>query len=100
MVYHKGQFLGPLLFLLYINDFRLCPTKLDFHLFANDSNLFYAGKSLTQIESVINAKLTHVETWLSANKLSLNITKSNFVIFHPTQKKKNFNICLSINRNS
>ena len=61
---------------------------------------FYAGKSLTQIESVINAELAHVETWLSANKLSLNIIKSNFVIFHPSQKKKNFNICLSIKSKS
>ena len=60
----QGSVLGPLLFLLYINDFRLCSTKLDFHLFADDSNLFYAGKSLTQVESVINAELTHVETWL------------------------------------
>ena len=60
----QGSVLGPLLFLLYINDFRLCSTKLDFHLFADDSNLFFAGKSLTQVESVINAELTHVETWL------------------------------------
>ena len=73
MVYHGGQFLALYYFCYIFNDFRLCSTKLDFHLFADDSNLFYAGKSLTQIESVINAELTHVETWLSANKLSLTL---------------------------
>ena len=88
---------GPLLFLIYINDFQRCSSKLDFHLFADDSNLSFASKSLCGIESIINAELIHVKTWLSANKLSLNIAKSNFVIFHPPQKKKTFNIRLSVN---
>ena len=93
----QGSVLGPLLFLIYINDFQRCSSKLDFHLFADDSNLFYASKSLSGIESIINAELVHVKTWLTANKLSLNIAKSNFVIFHPPQKKKTFNIRLSVN---
>ena len=93
----QGSVLGPLLFLIYINDFQRCSSKLDFHLFADDSNLFYASKSLSGIESIINAELVHVKTWLAANKLSLNIAKSNFVIFHPPQKKKTFNIRLSVN---
>ena len=84
----QGSVLGPLLFLIYINDFQRCSSKLDFHLFADDSNLFYASKSLSGSESIINAELVHVKTWLLANKLSLNITKSNFVIFHPHQKKR------------
>ena len=93
----QGSVLGPLLFLIYINDFQRCSSKLDFHLFADDSNLFYASKNLSGIESIINAELVHVKTWLSANKLSLNIANSNFVIFHPPQKKKTFNIRLSVN---
>ena len=93
----QGSVLGPLLFLIYINDFQRCSSKLDFHLFADDSNLFYASKSLSGIESIINAELVHVKTWLSANKLSLNIAKFSFVIFHPPQKKKTFNIRLSVN---
>ena len=83
--------------MIYINDFQRCSSKLDFHLFADDSNLCYASKSLSGIRSIINAELVHVKTWLSANKLSLNIAKSNFVIFHPPQKKKTFNIRLSVN---
>ena len=93
----QGSVLGPLLFLICIYDFQRCSSKLDFYLFADDSNLFYASKSLSDIESIINAELVRVKTWLSANKLSLNIAKSNFVIFHPTQKKKTFNIRLSVN---
>ena len=85
----QGSVLGPLLFLIYINDFQRCSSKLDFHLFADDSNLLYASKSLSGIESIINAELVHVKTWLAANKLSLNIAKSNFWLFfiHPKRKR-------------
>ena len=53
----QGSVLGPSLFLIYINDFQRCSSKLDFHLFADDSNLFYASKSLSGIESIINAQI-------------------------------------------
>ena len=51
----------------------------------------------SSVESIINAELVHVKTWLSANKLSLNISKSNFVVFRPPQKKKTIHIRLSVN---
>ena len=86
----QGSVLGPLLFLLYINDFHNCSDVLDFHLFADDSNLFYNNKNLKTLESVLNIELTHIQTWLCANKLSINIDKSNFVMFHPPQKRMPF----------
>lgn len=82
----QGSVLGPLLFLLYINDFQNSSNVLDFHLFADDSNLFYSNKSLSDLEAKINIELQSVYNWLCANKLSLNIEKSNFVKFHPVQK--------------
>ena len=82
----QGSVLGPLLFLLYINDFHCSSELFDFHLFADDANLFDASKSLQILQNRINSELINVHTWLSANKLSLNIEKSNFIIFHPPQK--------------
>lgn len=97
----QGSVLGPLLFLIYINDFSNCsasPGNFDLHLFADDSNLFFRHKSLTQLELIINTELKHVHNWLCANKLSLNIDKSNFVIFRPPQKKIASNFDVSINQ--
>ena len=82
----QGSVLGPLLFLLYINDFHNSTSMFDFHLFADDSNLFCTNKSLLDMESVINSNLPQINTWLSCNRLSLNIDKTNFAIFHPPQK--------------
>ena len=83
----QGSVLGPVLFLLYINDFNQSSDLFDFHLFADDANLFYRHKSLSILESDINNELVNINTWLCANKLSLNIKKSNFVLFHPPQRK-------------
>ena len=58
--------------------------KLSFYLFADDTNLLYADKNLTSLETVVNEELRNIGNWLyMANKLSLNVKKSNFVIFRP-----------------
>ena len=77
---------GPLLFLLYINDFSNCSNLFDLHIFADDTNLFYSNHSLTELEAVINNNLKYVSNWLMVNKLSLNVGMTNFIIFHPPQK--------------
>ena len=78
----QGSVLGPLLFLIYINDFHNSSEKLSFYLFADDTNLLYADKNHKSLEkrSITNWS---VLDWLNANKLTLNAKKSNFVIFHP-----------------
>ena len=96
----QGSVLGPLLFLIYINDFSSCSDILDLHLFADDSNLFFTHKNLSQLELIVNNELSYVHTWLCANKLSLNIVKSSFVLFHPPQRKIEASINLYINDTS
>jgi hypothetical protein len=70
---------------------------LDFPFFADDSNLFYAHKNLRSLEEHLNQQLINIHNWLCANKLSLNVDKSHFVIFHPVQKVVDYTINLSIN---
>ena len=88
--------LGPLLFLLYVNDLCRSSDKLSFYLFADDTNLLYADRDINSLERVVNAELSKVQEWLVANRLTLNAKKSNFVIFHPYQKKLDRNVILKI----
>ena len=93
----QGSVLGPILFLIYINDFHHSSSLFDFHLFADDANLFYRNASLENLQSNLNHELDKVYIWLCANRLSLNIEKSNFVIFHPSQRRLHSNIQLTLN---
>ena len=81
---------------IYIDDFHLCSSLFDFHLFTDDANLFYRHKN-NILQSSINSELANIHNWLCANKVSLNIEKSNFVIFHPSQKKLTSNFELILN---
>ena len=92
----QGSILGPLLFLLYINDIASVSSALFSILFADDTTLFCRAKSLHELSTVINNELSNVMKWLNANRLSLNIDKTNFMIFRPKGKNE---ICPSININ-
>ena len=71
----QGSVLGPLLFLVYINDISNSSDQLKFYLFADDTNLLYADKNLRELENKVNTELSKIYDWLVANKLSLNIKK-------------------------
>ena len=77
----QGSVLGPLLFLLNINDFYRCSGIFDFHIFADDTNLFFSHSNLLTLEAKIDENLFNVSNWLAANKLSLNIEKTSFLLF-------------------
>ena len=73
----KGSVLGPLLFLIFINDLPNVSKKLNFYLFADDTNIYYESKSIYDLVRNVNAELKNVQKWLDANRLSLNISKTN-----------------------
>ena len=65
--------------------FNNCSSVLYFHLFADDSNLFYTHSDLQHLEQNVNRELSEI----SLNWLRVNVAKTHFVIFHPHQKKIN-----------
>ena len=79
----QGSILGPLLFLLYVNDLQHASTILEPIMFADDTNLFISRKNITTLFSTMNKELTKIQEWFNANKLSLNISKTKYSFFHP-----------------
>ena len=77
----QGSILGPLLFILYINDLSTVSSKLFSLLFADDSNLFLSGKSPDELIHIMNTEIVKVVDWLNINKLSLNLNKTHYIIF-------------------
>ena len=72
----QGSTLGPLLFLIYINDIANSSNKLSFRLFADDGNIFYTSDDINDIESVMNCEMSRVLNYCSINRLSVNMKKN------------------------
>ena len=82
----QGSILGPLLFILYINDLSNASKILTSILFADDTTLIDTDRDLNKLSKTMNEELVHIVNWLNANRLSLNIDKTNFMIFKPKNK--------------
>ena len=83
----QGSILGPLLFLLYINDMSKVSDLVEFILFADDTNIFCAEKDLYSLSIMLNNELHKISTWLKANILSINVDKTKFMIFKTRSKQ-------------
>ena len=77
----QGSIMGPLLFLLYVNDIANVSMSLLPILFADDTNVFLTGKNVDQMIEIMNGELNKVFLWLNSNKLSLNVKKTQFMVF-------------------
>ena len=85
--------LGPLIFLIYINDLPL-HTNFKVRLFADDTNLTLAEKSVSNLQNLVNLEMCKIDHWMHASKLSINSTKSQYMLV--TYKKISFRSLQSI----
>ena len=81
----QGSVVGPLLFLIYINDLPLASNIFNVLMYADDTTLFCNYNSIWN-DMVINSEINKIYDWLCSNKLSLNVSKTKFMCFHTPQK--------------
>jgi hypothetical protein len=83
----QGSVLGPLLFLIYINDLYEASNLMTI-MFADDTNFFLSHSNITTLFSCMDIELNKVSQWFKSNKLSLNIEKTKWSLFHSNSKKR------------
>ena len=81
----QGSNLGPLLFLVYINDLPNCLTSASPIIFADDTTITFAASTMTDLEDAVNLELRNLQRWLITNRLSLNIAKTEFMVIGSNQ---------------
>ena len=82
----QGSVLGPLLFILYMNDLPLAVGLSSVMLYAEDTVIFSAASSIDQLQLNVSLDLKNVSNWLTANGLFLNLKKTEYVLFGTRQR--------------
>ena len=82
----QGSILGPLLFLIYVNDIAFVSQSLFTVMFADDTNAIITHKNLSTLEEQCNSEMKKISNWVNANKLSLNVKKTQYMLFKGRKK--------------
>ena len=94
----QGSILGPTLFILYINDICNVSNLVKFILFADDTNVFCAGDNQLELECMLNRELAQLCKWFAVNKLSLNLSKTRYMLFRNRPPDVDFNVFIEHER--
>ena len=85
----QDSILGPLLFLIYVNDLPNVSNMLDPVMFADDTNLFISSSNIKTLFATVNHELEKISLWFIANRLSLNVEKTKYILFHKKSVRDN-----------
>ena len=92
----QGSILGPLLFIVYINDLPNCMKNCSVNMYADDTALYLGGQTVDEINNSIDEDLVRLAEWLQDNKLVLNVAKTKCLLF-TSQRHKEHNNNLNLN---
>ena len=93
----QDSILGPLIFLIYINDLHFAMKYCKVHHFADDTNLLNFNNSIKKINKQVGHDLKYLSYWLNANKICLNVSKTEVVLFKSVRKQTEVTLKLKLN---
>ena len=83
----QGSILGPLLYILYVNDMKLAVRHSTISLYADDTALYMTGNNCQELQDILQSDLNQISKWLVTNKLFLNINKTKSMLIGNRQHR-------------